>query len=167
MSASRVKPVNGNEYATPDWLFQALNKEFNFTVDLACTEENKKCQHGLTFPQYNSLEMDWHKLSDGWMFLNPPYTPLKPWVLKAQKEYLLGAKIVMLIPAYVSMRYFQQQLPSEIRFILGRIAFMWEGQEMKGSTTDSMIAIYGPPVMPKISYIERDSLRLVTSGEEN
>ena len=33
-----------DEWATPQWLFDALNKEFGFTLDVCSTHENAKCR---------------------------------------------------------------------------------------------------------------------------
>lgn len=150
----QFKTVHGNEFATPQWLFDAIDAEFNFTTDLACTPENQKCPKGL----YDSLNEEWHK-RDGWLWLNPPYSPLKPWIKKAQSEFLKGAKIVVLCPPIVSTRYFSEVPPAQIRFIVGRVPFVLNGEEMKSNTHDSCLLIYGPPVKPDIVYIERDKLR--------
>lgn len=45
-------------WGTPQWLFDALNKEFGFTLDPCSTHENAKCaQHYTT--QENGLLKDW------------------------------------------------------------------------------------------------------------
>lgn len=150
----QFKSIHGNEFSTPEWLFKAINREFNFTVDLACTELNNKCPVGL----YDSLEKPWHEF-EGWLWLNPPYSPLKPWIQKAQKEFLLGAKIVVLCPPIVSTRYFSDVPPAQIRFIKGRVPFVINGQEMRANTHDSCLLIYGPPVKPDIVYVERDDYK--------
>lgn len=155
VSKEAFKTIHGNDFSTPQWLFDSLDKEFDFILDLACSNENKKCDRGIT---QNSLERSWHK-EDGWLWLNPPYSPLKPWIEKAQKEHVLGAKIVVLCPPIISTRYFSRVTPSEIRFILGRIPFILNGKEMKANTSDSMILIYGPAKQTKISYIEREDLK--------
>lgn len=152
--------IHGNSFETPDWLFKSLDGEFNFTFDLACTRKNAKTENGFFYPETNSLDQDWHKI-DGWLWLNPPYSPLKPWIKKAQQESLLGAKIVVLCPPILSTRYFSEVSPSEIRFIVGRVPFILNGTEMRANTSDSAVIIFGPPVMPKISYVERDHLRRV------
>jgi DNA (cytosine-5)-methyltransferase 1 len=155
----QFKTLHGNIFETPRWLYNSLDKEFNFTHDLACLRENCKAPKGLYDGEVNSLEQDWHKL-DGWLWLNPPYSPLKPWIEKCQKESRLGAKIVALVPPHISTRYFSKTLPTEIRFILGRVPFYKDGVEMRGNTSDSVILVYGgPPAISKISYVERDSLR--------
>jgi phage N-6-adenine-methyltransferase len=158
MAKEAFKNTHGNVFETPKWFFDALNEEFNFTFDLACLPENRKCKKGFT-EQDDSLSKDWHK-ADGWLWLNPPYSPLKPWIQKAQKENALGAKIVVLCPPIITTRYFRERLPSEIRFVLGRVPFLLNGKEMKGNTMDSCLLIYDTVVrQPLISYVDRDKLR--------
>jgi len=62
VSKEAFKTIHGNEFSTPQWLFDKLNEEFNFEYDLACTEQNAKCEKYLAYPEYDSLEVDWHKL---------------------------------------------------------------------------------------------------------
>lgn len=150
------KNIHGNIFETPDWLFKSLNTEFNFTFDLACNVENAKCAKFYTEIE-NSMTQDWSKL-EGWLWLNPPYSPLKPWIVKAQEENKKGAKIVVLCPPILSSRYFQKHLPSEIRFIVGRVPFILDGVEMKSNTHDSCLLIYDTKIrQPKITYVERAS----------
>lgn len=58
-----------NEWATPQAVFDELNKEFNFTLDPAATSENAKCQRFFTKEQ-DGLKQDW---SGETVFCNPPY----------------------------------------------------------------------------------------------
>lgn len=155
MSKEAFKNIHGNVFETPQWLFDSLNKEFHFTFDLASNEYNAKCDNFYTETD-NALSQDWHKI-DGWLWLNPPYSPLKPWIVKAQDENKKGAKIVLLCPPLITSRYFQDHLPSEIRFIVGRVPFILNGKEMKANTSDSCLLIYDTKVrQPKIEYVERD-----------
>lgn len=146
-------PLSSNEFETPDYIFEHFNKEFNFTWDLAARGENHKVEHYIS-PDDNSLIWNWHEL-DGWLWLNPPYSPLKVWVEKAQQEFLKGAKICMLIPPILTTKYFSQVTPSEIRLILGRIPFIGaDGIPMKANSHDSCLVVYGPPVQPKVTHIK-------------
>lgn len=150
--------IHGNVYNTPQWLFDTLNREFNFTWDLACDDDNSKCENFIS-KKKDSLKHPWHTL-DGWLWLNPPYSPLRPWIEKAQLENSKGARIVVLCPPIITTRYFQNHLPSEIKFIVGRLPFILNGKEMKGNTNDSMLLIYDTKIrQPKITYVERESLR--------
>ncbi len=158
MAKEAFKNIHGNVFETPSWLFGSLNDEFGFSFDLACNDQNAKCGQYFT-ESHDSLSKDWHKI-DGWLWLNPPYSPLRPWIEKSQKENRLGAKIVVLCPPIISTRYFSQHLPSEIRFICGRNPFLLDGVEMKSNTNDSCLLIYDTKVrQPKIQYIERQALK--------
>jgi hypothetical protein len=42
---------NSDEWATPQWLFDMLNAEFNFTLDPSATEFNSKCKKFFTMEQ--------------------------------------------------------------------------------------------------------------------
>ena len=47
-----------NEWATPQWLFDELDKEFNFTLDPCCTHENAKCKRHFTIEE-DGLQQSW------------------------------------------------------------------------------------------------------------
>ena len=47
-----------DEWATPQWLFNSLNKEFGFTLDPCALPSNAKCEKYFT-PQDNGLLQDW------------------------------------------------------------------------------------------------------------
>jgi phage N-6-adenine-methyltransferase len=140
--------MHGNEWETPSDLFKKIDREFKFTHDLACTEKNKKVSRGI----YDSMGVDWHTLGNGWMWLNPPYSPLKPWIQKAQQENKRGCRIVMLVPPIISTRYFSKWVPSEIRFLLGRVPFLKDGVPMKSNTKDSCLLVFGNNNAGNISY---------------
>ena len=159
MAKEAFKTIHGNIFETPQWLFDSLNSEFDFTWDLACNADNIKCPFYFSEDDHNSLEEDWHRC-EGWLWLNPPYSPLKPWIVKAQEENQKGAKIVVLCPPIITTKYFSQWLPSEIRFIVGRVPFLKDGVEMKSNTNDSCLLIYDSAIrQPKITYVKRDDYR--------
>ena len=130
--------IHGNIFTTPDWLFDSLNKEFDFQWDLACEKNNSKCNQMLNSEKYDSLKVDWHKLCDGWLWINPPYSPLKPWIVKAQQENKKGAKIVVLSPPILST----------------------DGVEMKSNTGDSCLLVFDTKIrQPNIVYVKRDEIK--------
>jgi phage N-6-adenine-methyltransferase len=160
VSKEEFKTIHGNDFSTPDWLFQTLHKEFNFQYDLAANASNKKLDKALIEGEVDALSVNWRDLSDGWLWSNPPYSPLKPWIEKAQLENNRGAKIVMLVPPIITSTYFSAHLPSEIRFIVGRVNFFRGGEEIKGNTRDSCLLIFDTKIrQPKIVYIKRDDLK--------
>ena len=59
-----------DDWGTPQDLFDALNKEFNFTLDPCADDKNHKCD------KYYTIEQD--GLAQSWagetVFCNPPYS---------------------------------------------------------------------------------------------
>ena len=47
-----------NEWATPQKLFDELDKEFHFTLDPCCTHENAKCKRHFTIEE-DGLRQNW------------------------------------------------------------------------------------------------------------
>ncbi len=50
----------GSDWATPHELFNELNKEFNFTLDVCASDWNKKCENYFNEEQ-DGLKQDWGK----------------------------------------------------------------------------------------------------------
>lgn len=57
---------NSEEWGTPKGLFDRLNKEFNFTLDICASEENAKC------PKYYTKEEDALKKEWGGRYMDEP-----------------------------------------------------------------------------------------------
>src|SRR5215207_7216592 len=91
-----------NEWGTPRDLFDALNGEFNFTLDPCATPENAKCEKFFT-KETDGLSQCWCGQS---VFMNPPYgREIGKWVRKAFESSLKGATVVCLIPARTDTAY--------------------------------------------------------------
>jgi hypothetical protein len=88
-------------WATPQDLFDALHREFNFTLDVCATAENAKCQRFYTIAD-DGLAQPW----DGVCWMNPPYgRQLGLWMQKASDAALGGATVVGLVPARTDTRW--------------------------------------------------------------
>lgn len=84
-----------NDWETPEAVFQPLNEEFGFTLDVCASHRNAKCDFycteegtffkGISDPwgKFNGLEMPW---IDEICWMNPPYDQWQKWVEKAYKE---------------------------------------------------------------------------------
>lgn len=95
-------------WVTPDVLFNALNEEFKFTLDVAADESNHKCElwlgpGGLV---EDALSVSW----DGVCWMNPPYSQVGAFIEKAAAERLLGVTTVALIPARTDTKYWHQHI---------------------------------------------------------
>jgi len=111
-----------DNWETPQDLFEALNREFHFTLDAAADNNNAKC------PCYfnkgaDGLKQEW----SGVVWLNPPYgKEIVDWIVKAIQETLNGVTTVMLLPARTSNDWFHRYIYAryEIRFLRGRLKFV-------------------------------------------
>lgn len=76
------------EWATPQWLFDLLNEEFRFTLDVCATEDNAKCADFYT-EQDDGLSQEWY----GTVWCNPPYgRAIGAWVRKCAESNPGGGK---------------------------------------------------------------------------
>ena len=110
-----------DEWETPQDLFDELNREFGFALDVCALPENAKCDLFFT-PKTDGLSQSW-KGHMCWM--NPPYgREIGKWVKKAYEESQRGATVVCLLPARTDTRWFHEYCTKgEIRFIKGRLKF--------------------------------------------
>lgn len=127
------------EWETPQELFDKLNKEFNFTVDVASNDENYKVKKHYT-QREDGLLQDW---TNERVWCNPPYgREIEKWV---QKAYNSNAITVMLIPARTDTRWFHKYIYDQdsvkVRFIKGRLKF---GNSKNSAPFPSMIVIFYP-----------------------
>ena len=108
------------EYETPDSLFDLLDKEFNFTLDVCANRKNKKVQEYFS-EKDNALEQDWV----GTCWMNPPFKSLSKWIKKAHAESLKhGSTVVCFIPARTNTNWWHEHcMKGEIRFLQGRPKF--------------------------------------------
>lgn len=131
-----------NEWSTPQDLFDELNEEFGFTIDVAATAENAKCERYYTAAD-DGLKQSWGGES---VFCNPPYgRQIGRWVEKAAREAEKpGTTVVLLIPSRTDTSYFHDFLyrRAEIRFIRGRIRFTREDGATGRAPFPSMVAIF-------------------------
>jgi len=129
------------DWETPQWLYDELNKEFGFTCDVAASHKNHKHRNYYT-SDIDGLKQNW----DGICWLNPPYgRSIGLWVCKAHMEAQNGATIVMLLPARTDTRYFHDYIygKHEVRFIRGRLKF---GDSKNSAPFPSMIVVFKPNI---------------------
>lgn len=126
-----------DDWTTPKWLFDELDAEFNFTVDLCASEKNALCR------KYYSIENDGMKadLTGERVFCNPPYgrKSTSDWIKKCATAK--SDVTVMLIPARTDTKAFHKYIygNAEIRFIKGRLKF---GGAKNSAPFPSMIVIF-------------------------
>jgi len=134
---------HSDNWATPAYIYDELNKEFNFDFD-PCPLE-----YGEITPEKDGLLKEWGKCN----FVNPPYSKelKKAFILKSVEEKNKGKKVVLLLPVSTSTRMFHdvilKHISEPIRFFKGRIKFV--GHNTKGELVsnkspmhDSMLVIF-------------------------
>lgn len=131
------------EWSTPLRIFEPLNEEFGFTVDVCATKGNAKCPRFYT-REDDGLAHDW-SLETVWM--NPPYARkvIDLWIAKAMESARdQGATVVCLVPVSGSANWWHDYaLKGEIRYIRGRIRF---GGATNSALFSSAIVIFRPGV---------------------
>lgn len=108
-------------WSTPIDLFDELNKEFKFTVDVCADTTNYKVKR-----YYNKKQDGLSKSWDGEVaWCNPPYSECSEWARKAYESK--NCTVVMLVPARVDTRWFHDFIYNKsnvsYRFIKGRLKF--------------------------------------------
>jgi phage N-6-adenine-methyltransferase len=129
-----------DEHPTPQWLFDALNREFAFTLDPCATRENAKCPRFFT-REDDGLLQDW---GDEVVFMNPPYgAMISRWMWKAYDAADKGATVVCLVPARTDTGWWHNYaMKGEIRLLRGRLKF---GNATNSAPFPSAIVIFRPP----------------------
>lgn len=129
-----------DQWATPQWLYDELNKKFNFNLDPCADETNYKCEKYFNKEQ-NGLLQDWGGQR---VFCNPPCgREIGKWVQKAHDESKKPETlVVMLIPARTDTKWFHEYIyqKAAIRFLRGRLKF---GDSKNSAPFPSMVVIFG------------------------
>lgn len=165
----------GDEWRTPDELYWGIFQEFGpFVLDLFTDGDNAKCASYFTAAD-NALAQPWaERLNGGTAFANPPYsrssydaentpvTGMRHIIDKAMAEREQGARIVFLIKAAPSEKWWPEHA-DHICWIKGRVGFdlpLW-AQHLKGSSAGFGQAVVvfdkrwrGAPTQ----YMQRDTL---------
>lgn len=153
-------------WRTPPALFASLDAEFCFQLDAAAAPHNALCRKFITAEQ-NTLETLWVDYLNvpGYVWLNPPYSDITPFVKKAAAESANQIGTVMLVPADTSVGWFKEaiQTASEVRFITaGRLAFInpVTGKPVSGNNKGSMLIIWRPYPRTHCHFatVDRDEL---------
>jgi phage N-6-adenine-methyltransferase len=158
-----------DEWPTPAELFEALDREFSFTIDVCATKANAKCQKFYS-PEDDGLKQSWMSVA----FMNPPFgRAVGRWVAKAHSESLAGATVVCLIPCRTDTSWWHEHVmqAGEIRLIRGRLSFTGSLQAERYEDTGahnapfpSAVVVFRPGVVsppPALSAIDRQGRVLV------
>ena len=118
---------NTDDWSTPKDFYDKLNDEFNFTFD-PCPLHSK----------VDGLKIEWGTS----VFVNPPYSNIKDFLIKAHEELDKESKtIVFLVPSRTDTKWFHEYVygKAELRFIKGRLKF---GNAKNSAPFPSMLCIF-------------------------
>ena len=129
-------------WETPQVLFDQLNNEFHFNLDVCALPENAKCAAYYT-PEMNGLVQPWY----GNCLCNPHYgRKIGEWVKRAHNYAMEDITTVMLLPARTDTQWFHDYILNpkrEIRFIRGRLKF---GGAKNSAPFPSMVVVFRPKI---------------------
>lgn len=148
------------DWETPQLLFDYLNDEFQFTLDAAASEQNKKCSKYYSI-ENSGLLYNWYGET---IWCNPPYGREVPdWLLRGYEAATYGNSVsVFLILAKTNTKWWHELVmkAAEIRFIKGRPKFKGA---IHGLPFPLCLVIYRPNIVEtKITSL--DYSKLPTKG---
>ena len=163
-----------NSWGTDPVIFNAMDKEFNFSLDAAANKDNHKCKWYLT-KETNALTLDWSDSMDRYdrnypvkinraVWINPPYGRglIQEFMQKCIDQKEKGVTSVLLVPATLDAKWLPIDQISEIRIVTGgRLSFYHPltGKKVNGNTKGSMFVIFRPSKMPcVIRMVDRNEL---------
>ena len=125
-----------DDRATSPEVFGPLNERFGFTIDVAASAANTKCERFYSIED-DGLALPWYGER---VWCNPPYSDIRPWVEKAWAEWPYAETIVMLVPANRTEQKWWQELVEPKRdqlgyedlrteFLPGRLRFIAPGAD--------------------------------------
>ena len=134
---------NRDDWETPQELFERLDGIHHFTVDVASTHDNAKCEHHYTRDE-DGLLQDW---AGEVVWCNPPYgRDSKRWIAKMADEAERGTKIVALLPARTDTAAFHDHIYKKpnvrVEFLRGRLKYERGGVAQQASPFPSMLVYF-------------------------
>ncbi|MBD8663048.1 adenine methyltransferase [Rhizobium sp. CFBP 8752] len=112
-----------DDWATPQHVFDKLDAEFGFKLDVCADDDNAKADDYYTVVE-DGLVQDWCGFGPVWM--NSPYgRTIGKWIKKAYETAQRGHTVVCLLPSRTDTSWWHRYCAKsdDIRFVSGRIAF--------------------------------------------
>jgi phage N-6-adenine-methyltransferase len=136
-----------DEWATPQDLFDLLDDEFGFTLDVCATAANAKCRD---YFDRDALDRDW----PGVCWMNPPYSEIESWMAKAYASAEAGATVVCLVPSRTDVGWtWEWARRGEVRFLSGRVRFTDDEGNTGPAPFPSAVVVF--PRSPLVVWWER------------
>lgn len=143
--------MNRNHYRTPKAVVDAIERFLNLSVGLdACASpENAVCSRYFTEAD-NALEQVWHCSAGEFVFFNPPYSKIMPWVSKAVEQSIRSRCVIVgVLPDDRSTVWYRSMVQGMATLELipfRRISFLHPetGQPVRGNPKGTVIPVWTP-----------------------
>lgn len=151
MSSVFCEPVaKRTDWETPQWLFDQLDQEFHFDLDVCATQQNRKC---IDFIGPDSLVRTWF----GTCWMNPPYgQEIGEWI-KLAYDYAAAGKgtVVCLLPVRSNNAWWRYVIEGEVRFLRKKVRFVDAPSE---SMFPNVVVVFRPGLAGggRMSIMERE-----------
>lgn len=136
------KGRGNDEFETPDYIFEQLDRIFNFQTDVACNKDNSKCLS--YFPNSLSDAAFWV----GRCFCNPPFSKKAEFIKKADEQVKEGIcpVCVMILPLNcMDTKVWHEVIEGHYYYeiLKGRIAFIDpETKKPKKGNNSGTVIVY-------------------------
>lgn len=109
------------DWETQREIFDPLNEEFSFVLDVCATAENAKCERFFS-PEQNGLAQKW----SGMCWMNPPFgSVIGHWVYKAWESACEGdCTVVSILPVRSNNEWWKYVIQGEVRFLRKKPQFV-------------------------------------------
>lgn len=145
-----------DEWETPHELFDAIEGAFGiFDLDPCSSKKNRKCLAYFT-KEIDGLQQSW--LPYGGVFVNPPYSQVKLWMLKCAYEASRDTRVVALVPARTDTVWWWKAMDAakSVFFLKARVVFEIGGKPVLDDKGKPMSAPF-PSAVIQFGKTKRDN----------
>lgn len=164
VSKSNTPENEKDLWQTPKEIFDSLDREFDFDIDICASDENALCISYFT-EDISALLNEWDSVyNHATCFLNPPYSQTEVFLNRASDQAKKhNITVVALVNANTDTKWFAEcaTTANEIRLISGRVGFIASnGKKSNGNTKGQCLIIWrGNCKTPcQINMVSRDYL---------
>jgi DNA (cytosine-5)-methyltransferase 1 len=128
-SSSTTPLILKDSWGTPKPVYRYYDKRFNFVADVAASSTNALHKNFID-ERSDSLKVPWDLFGKApyYVWCNPPYSDITPWIRKATTERdLRKIGTVMLLPNQTATTWFKEGLSTCDEFVIvtkGRFSFI-------------------------------------------
>lgn len=167
VNKTSTKESEKDLWQTPKEIFNALDHEFGFDVDVCADSKNALCDYHFS-EGFSALENNWNCQSQRYnqkvCFLNPPYSQTSLFLERAaQQANDNNLTVVALVNANTDTQWFSEAVKTanEVRLLTGRVGFIKaSGGKSNGNTKGQCLIIWrGNCQTPcQITMVDRKTL---------